>query len=139
MHEAPDDAARSRLLQGTLQARVRDAAAGPAPVAQAARLIASAGGQRPLREVADALGIGERRLQQLFHAEVGLSPRSWSRLARLHACLRALRQHAAPRWAELAVDAGFYDQSHLANEFQALCGLSPTLFLTVSGSSKTGG
>jgi AraC-like DNA-binding protein len=139
MHEAPDDAARCHLLQRALQERVRDTAAGPAPIAQAARLIAHAGGQRPLREVADALGIGERRLQQLFHVEVGLSPRSWSRLARLHACLRALRQHAAPRWAEVAVDAGFYDQSHLANEFRALCGLSPSVFLAVSGSSKTGG
>ncbi|KWT82727.1 MULTISPECIES: helix-turn-helix domain-containing protein [unclassified Variovorax] len=39
----------------------------------------------------------------------------------------------------MAVDHGYYDQSHLANEFRALCGLTPTEFLgrTVSGSSKT--
>jgi AraC-like DNA-binding protein len=44
-----------------------------------------------------------------------------------------------PGWAAVAADAGFYDQSHLANEFRALCGLTPTAFLqhTVSGSSKT--
>ncbi len=30
----------------------------------------------PLREVAEAVGLGERRLQQLFHAQVGLSPRA---------------------------------------------------------------
>jgi AraC-like DNA-binding protein len=37
------------------------------------------------------------------------------------------------------VDGGFYDQSHLINEFQALCGLTPEQFLRrrVSGSSKT--
>jgi AraC-like DNA-binding protein len=138
MNEAPDDIARSALLQAALRTRVRNNA-GPVPVSHAARLIAESGGQRALRDVAAALGVGERRLQQLFHAEVGLSPRSWSRLARLHACLRALRQPATPRWAELAVDAGYYDQSHLANEFQALCGLSPSLFLaqTASDFSKT--
>jgi AraC-like DNA-binding protein len=70
---------------------------------------------------------------------VGLSPRAWGRLARLHGCLRALRRQANPDWAEMAVDHGYYDQSHLANEFRALCGLTPTEFLgrAVSGSSKT--
>ncbi|MEW6706249.1 MAG: helix-turn-helix domain-containing protein [Pseudomonadota bacterium] len=83
----------------------------------------------------------QRRLQQLFHAHVGLSPRAYGRLARLHACLRALREQPDPAWPELALQAGFYDQSHLVNEFRSLCGLTPTLFLqrTVSGSSKTTG
>jgi AraC-like DNA-binding protein len=61
--------------------------------------------------------------------------------------LRALRRAAgAPSlplrplsWAELAAAGGYSDQAHLANEFRALCGLSPTQFLTrsVSVSSKT--
>jgi AraC-like DNA-binding protein len=40
----------------------------------------------------------------------------------------------------VAADAGFYDQAHLANEFRALCGLSPTAFLQrgIAQSSKTG-
>jgi AraC-like DNA-binding protein len=38
------------------------------------------------------------------------------------------------------VDTGYYDQSHLVNEFRSLCGLTPGMFLerAVSGSSKTG-
>jgi AraC-like DNA-binding protein len=132
------DAERVACLQDALQRRLGEKR--PAPlVAEAVRLIAESGGRRALRSVADAIGVGERRLQQLFHAEVGLSPRGFARLARLHACLRALRSPAAPRWAELALDAGYCDQSHLANEFRALCGLSPSLFLqrAISGSSKT--
>lgn len=138
--EAADEHARHALLQQFLCERL-GGASGPSPALHAARMITRAGGQRALREVADELGIGERRLQQLFHAEVGLTPRSFSRVARLHACLRALRRASPPRWAELAVDAGYFDQSHLANEFQALCGLSPGLFLSraISGSSKTAG
>jgi AraC-like DNA-binding protein len=142
MAEAPGDAARVALLQAALQRRLRDS--DPTLLRQAmhaARLIAQSGGRHALREVAEAIGVGERRLQQIFHAQVGLSPRAWSRLARLHACLRALRERAAPRWSEVALDTGFYDQSHLVNEFQSLCGLTPGLFLerAVSGSSKTGG
>lgn len=138
--ELGDDAARIRLLQQVLQDRLRtEESAVRRQAWQAARLIAESGGRRPLREVADTLGVGERRLQQIFHAHVGLSPRAWSRLARLHGLLRALRGERSPRWADIAVDAGFYDQSHLANEFRSLCGLTPSAFLarSVAGSSKT--
>ncbi|WP_432730874.1 helix-turn-helix domain-containing protein [Variovorax sp. W6] len=142
MTEAPDDAARVAMLQAVLHRRIRDSgAAGNAIAMHAAGLIAGSDGRRPLREVAAAVGVGERRLQQLFHAHVGLSPRAWSRLARMHGCLRALRQQPSPAWAEVALEGGFYDQSHLVNEFRALCGVTPTEFLdqAVSGSSKTPG
>jgi methylphosphotriester-DNA--protein-cysteine methyltransferase len=149
LQAARSDEARVAIVQAALHQRLQAGREpGVSPAAHAAQLIATSGGQQALRDVAAALGVGERRLQQLFHAEVGLSPRSWGRLARLHACLRTLRQQASPRWAELALDAGFYDQAHLVNEFKSLCGLSPRLFLAraqaadpaheVSGFSNTG-
>ncbi|VTU17555.1 transcriptional activator FtrA [Variovorax sp. PBL-H6] len=142
MARTPDDAARMAMLHAALQRRLCEAdgnARSQRAATHAARLIAASGGGRPLREVAETVGVGERRLQQLFHAHVGLPPRAWSRLARLHGCLRALRRQTNPDWAQMAIDHGYYDQSHLANEFRALCGLTPTEFLgrAVSGSSKT--
>jgi len=142
MARAPDDAARMAMLHAALQRRLGETDGGAVSqraATHAARLIAASDGRRPLREVAETVGVGERRLQQLFHAHVGLSPRAWGRLARLHGCLRALRRQENPDWAEIAIDQGYYDQSHLANEFRALCGLTPTEFLgrAVSGSSKT--
>jgi AraC-like DNA-binding protein len=138
--EQRSDAARAHALDAALQARVRrhDTRA-HAATSHALQCMAASAGTRPLREVAAEAGVGERRLQQLFHAQVGLSPRAWSRLLRLQACLRRLRAETTPRWAELALECGFYDQSHLVNEFQAVCGLSPTHYWqsAVSGSSKT--
>jgi AraC-like DNA-binding protein len=138
--EAGDDHARVALLQAALHRRLRrDGAMAHRGAAHAARIIAASGGRTRLRAVAETIGVGERRLQQLFHAHVGLSPRAWSRLARLHSCLRLLRGGAPPAWAAVAADSGFYDQSHLVNEFRALCGLTPTEFLarSISHSSKT--
>lgn len=138
--EQRDDRGRVAALHTILQRRLaRSEASSSSAASRAAQLIAAAGGQRSLAEVAAAIGVGERRLQQLFHAQVGLSPRTWSRLSRFHGCLRALRLTPEPRWAQLAVDSGFYDQSHLSNEFRALCGLTPTELLArgSSGSSKT--
>lgn len=138
-----DDTARVALLRASLEQRLSQNArpANPRAVHAAALLAASAGRMRP-REVVTAVGIGERRLQQIFRAEVGMSPKAWSRLARMHACLRLLRGGSAAQplsLAALAVDGGFYDQAHLFNEFRALCGLSPTEFLqrSVSVSAKT--
>ncbi len=93
-----------------------------------------------VRDTAERLGISGRRLQQIFEAEVGLSPRQVRRLARIHACLRTLRENPWPRWSAFALEHGFYDQAHLSNEFRTLVGLAPTEFVAlVSGSSKTSG
>lgn len=151
---APDAAARAATLADALTRRLerRDAAArsrsraAPAASPAAAQLVervlrrvGSRGGVDSLRSLAAATGIGKRRLQQLFHVHAGLSPRAASRVARLHACLRLLRARASPSWAALAVEAGYYDQSHLANEFRALCGLTPGQLRarTTSRSSKS--
>jgi AraC-like DNA-binding protein len=147
--DATDDAARVAALQAALARRVvhrhelrrrRHGENARRAVLQAVRRIAASGGREPLPALAASLALGERRLQQLFQAEVGLSPRAFGRIARLHACLRALRREGQPQWSHVAVEAGFYDQSHLVNEFRSLCGLSPGEFLDlrrVSVSSKT--
>jgi len=133
----------------------------PPVVAAALRWMRDRGARATQQEMSAALGLGERRLQQLFQLHVGLSPRAWRRLARLHGIVRAMRLAArrtdeagpglgprptvpprprrGPDWADLALEAGFYDQAHFANEFRALAGLAPGEFWRrVSGSSKTG-
>lgn len=140
--ERSDDAARVDLLQAALlQAATLTMPAGRALAVQAQRLLAADGARAGVAEVAAALGLGERRLQQLFYTHVGLSPRAWGRLARMHHCLRALRRQPGAAWAALAAEGGFYDQPHLVREFRALCGCTPGEFVRerLAGSSKTGG
>ncbi|SFU88205.1 AraC-type DNA-binding protein [Polaromonas sp. YR568] len=144
MAGAKDDASRVALLTAALQRKTSGAATlNQQRAGHAARLVTRSGGRLSLRQTAEAVNVGERRLQQLFFEHVGMPFRAWSRLARLHACLRLIRRQPDPAWADVAAEAGFYDQAHLANEFRALCGLSPTLFLQrgmpeVAQSSKTG-
>jgi AraC-like DNA-binding protein len=138
VHEAHDDAAGVQAVQDALLAQLlRGPAESPVFAAQAQRLLALPGTKVPA--VAAALGIGERRLQQLFHEQVGLPPRQWARLARLHGGLRLLRREPALPWAQLAAAAGYSDQAHLTHDFRALCGITPTDFrrLAASGSYKT--
>ena len=131
------DVARLGVLQrALLGGRRRHATSEPA--VHAWRSLVLGTGRITVRAVALDTGLSERRLQQLFHGEVGLSPRTWRRLARLHGCIRGLRVSRAS-WAALAADHGYYDQPHMIREFRALCGCTPAEFVRegISHSSNT--
>lgn len=138
--QAPDDEARAGLLFAVLEQRVdatpRPRDAGRTAALHAASHILRSGGRCSVAALSRVTGVGERRLQQAFREHLGLAPRAWIRLARLHQCVRLLRT-GPMRWAHLAAEAGFADQAHLCNEFRALSGLTPSRFLDLSGFSKT--
>jgi AraC-like DNA-binding protein len=73
--------------------------------------------------VARGTGWSERRLSQLFREQVGLAPKVWCRIQRFQHAVRQLHHGPEIRWGELALDCGYYDQSHLANEFRAFSGI----------------
>lgn len=137
---AADDATRVREVLKRLQALQRPSDPARHLVEHAARRLRTRMGGVSVRELAGELNLSERRVQQLFASHIGLAPSVWRRLQRLHGTLRLLRAAEAPQWAEIALSAGYYDQSHLINEFRALCGLTPQQFLqrAVSDSSNTG-
>lgn len=78
--------------------------------------------------VAQAVGVSTRHLRTLFQRHVGLAPKAFVRIARLHRVVRAQRKCPEASWATLALETGYYDQSHLINDFQALMDESPSTF-----------
>ncbi len=81
-----------------------------------------------VRETARQIGWSERRFSQVFREEVGLAPKVWCRIQRFQRAVRQLHAGADVRWAELALDCGYYDQSHFANEFRAFSGVDATTY-----------
>ena len=139
---AGDDSKRVGLVLSSLGAMQRPSdPRSRRLVEQAASHLRAHAGGGSVRALATAMNLSERRLQQVFAAQLGLAPSVWRRLQRLHGTLRMLRraEAEAPQWAQIAVGAGYCDQSHLINEFRALCGLTPRQFLrrVVSDSSNT--
>lgn len=136
-----EPAARADLLDGFLL-RKRAAARVPDPaLAAGVELIRSHGGRLPMRVLADRLDVPERRLERLFLAGVGISPKKLSRIARLHAVLGRLAQpHAAQvSWGMLAIELGFADQSHMIREFRQLVGTTPAGYVRDGQLSHTFG
>ena len=86
----------------------------------------------PVADLGREFGCTPRNLQRLFMRELGVAPKLFCRLARLHGLfwrVRLLGHDARPRWAELAGASGFSDQAHLHRELKALTSLTPLGFL----------
>ncbi|TCK24721.1 helix-turn-helix domain-containing protein [Pseudonocardia endophytica] len=76
-------------------------------------------------ELAAVAGTGVRGLQRLFREHVGLGPKWVIRRYRLHEVTERLATGATIRWADLAGELGYADQSHLSRDFTALFGEPP--------------
>jgi AraC-like DNA-binding protein len=81
-----------------------------------------------ISEVARSSGWSERRFSQIFREQVGFPPKVWCRLQRFQHAVRQLRSGVEVPWAELAIECGFYDQAHLANEFRSFSGVDLTTY-----------
>lgn len=74
------------------------------------------------------LGFSERGLERTFSAALGMTPKRFARLTRfLHSC-RMVRDRRHTALTEIALDCGYYDQSHFNAEFKAFSGLTPRRF-----------
>ncbi|HEX6105626.1 MAG TPA: AraC family transcriptional regulator [Gemmatimonadales bacterium] len=99
---------------------------------QAVALLRRARGGVGVRELAAALGVGERRLERAFGQAVGLGPKAFARVLRFRRAVDAVQRGRAAGgesgWAALAAETGYADQSHLIREFRALSGLTPVAY-----------
>ncbi|TWG97839.1 AraC-like DNA-binding protein [Nocardioides sp. J9] len=125
LHAVPDWRTRVALVDRCLA----DLAAGggdAAPRAEVAHALARLTAGRRVAEVADEVGYSRRRLGTLVRAETGLAPKDFQRVARLQHT-RGLLGHRP--LAEVAATCGYADQAHLAREWRALTGCTPTTWL----------
>ena len=95
--------------------------------------IARAPARSRVAQLSDRLGWTPRRLQQVFSAEVGLTPRGFQRLARFRSALAGIDGAADLGWAAFALEHGYCDQSHLIREFREHAGLTPPEYVRQRG------
>lgn len=89
----------------------------------ACRELDKSDGNYPVTSLAKALGLSERSLERRFQTHVGTTPKKYARIVRLRSTI--FHRKKLSSWAEVAYAAGYYDQSHMINDFQELYGMSP--------------
>lgn len=76
-------------------------------------------------EVARHVGVSERQLRNLFTMTLGVPPKRFARLSRVHTILDGAGRRS---WSRLANDAGYYDQSPMTAEFREVMQVTPSVF-----------
>jgi len=79
----------------------------------------------PVHDVAQRTGLSHRRFIEVFKTEVGLTPKLFQRVQRFHRVLRHVQRTPTVQWSRVAVDGGFFDQSHLVRDFVEFSGFTP--------------
>jgi len=119
---AGDAQARLALFESALFARLRRLH-GLHPAVAAA--LVHFGASDCVSDAVRASGYSHRRFATLFEHAVGLSPKRWCRVQRFRQVLADLSHDPSRAWSDLAIDAGFSDQSHFNREFRAFAGMTP--------------
>ena len=127
--EARTSAERFQSLQEALLSRLCDGVEQHYAVSAALEIFGKNQAGPRVREAAKQLGLSERRFIQVFKAEVGMTPKLFSRIQRFQQTRTFIEHNPSINWADLAVELGYFDQSHFIREFLEFSGLSPTDYI----------
>ena len=129
MCEARSSAERFQLLEAALLGRLCRGVEQHYAVSAALEMFGKNQAGPSVREAAKYLGLSQRRFIQVFKAEVGMTPKLFSRIQRFQQTRTFIQHHLSINWAALALELGYFDQSHFIREFLEFSGLSPTDYL----------
>ena len=127
--EARTSGERFQLLQEALMSRLLHGVEQHYAVSAALEMFGKNLVGPRVRETAKYLGLSQRRFIQVFKAEVGMTPKLFSRIQRFQQTRTFIQHNPSINWADLAVDLGYFDQSHFIREFLEFSGLSPTDYI----------
>ena len=86
-----------------------------------------------VRHLADQSGLSVKAFSARFAAHVGVTPKLYARIDRFRGVLAQVASGRAVSWTQLALDLGYYDQSHFVRDFRAFTGLAPTEYDRLRG------
>jgi AraC-like DNA-binding protein len=126
LHDVGEWEACFRLLDDVLSRRL--AGSGSREIAWAWRRLVQSDGDVPVGELARELGWSRKRIVARFREEIGLPPKRAAKLLRFERARALAESTPRPDWAWIAREAGYYDQSHLINDFRSVTGRTPETF-----------
>jgi AraC-like DNA-binding protein len=124
------------ILARTIRETRVSATAPSAAATTALEIMRRSGGRLPCDRVAGAIGISVRHLRRQVRDAAGLSPKAYARLLRLARAMQIADGADRPAWADVALRAGYCDQSHLIRECLALATASPQQLHQERGSQR---
>lgn len=85
-------------------------------------------GHQTLEHGYDQMGFSRRHMRRKFQQWTGWSPKKMSAILRLQRLLKLAKQRHPHRLTQLALEVGYYDQSHFIRDFKSIVGELPSTY-----------
>jgi AraC-like DNA-binding protein len=147
---------RVDIVEWVIAAGLASAPPPPAGLCHSWRILQESPNHVDLARLPREFGCSRRHLIAQFHVYFGMAPKMIARISRCHLAVATVHRlgqrdlspypegkpyldceaagtvrrvtQTGIRWTDLALDCGYYDQSHFINEFRSFSGLSPLEF-----------
>jgi len=122
---------RFAILDNAIWERISKTAPVSKSVAWAFHELRRTDGAMPIGQLSDKLGCSPRRLIAEFQDQIGLAPKKIARIMRFERVMQQTEKCETICWGEIALECGYYDQSHFIRDFTAFSGITPQEFLAM--------
>lgn len=130
---AENNQARVTILETFLQLKLSKSCNLQLPIYRAIKTIIQNKGLVKINRLVADYSLSERQFERQFCRYAGFSPKLFSRIVRFHSAMDQYGRNNKSL-TKIALDCGYYDQSHFINDFKQFSGLNPKEFF--SGESE---
>lgn len=122
---AQDPYGQADVMNEFLSERLKQSTLAENQLHRALRLIREYQGELDLETLCAKVYIGERQLQRLFKAVLGIGPKSYMRLVRFNQAFELRRQNLS--FTDISYHLGYTDIAHFNRDFKAFAGVAPSV------------
>lgn len=84
-----------------------------------------------IKSLVDIACLSYKQFNRVFTGYIGSNPKQFIRIVRFQRALFTMEYKNITNMAQLALECGYYDQSHLIKEFKFFSGYTPTEYVSV--------
>lgn len=97
-------------------------------VGEACRRLIVTNGLINIKDLAYHINMSVKTLERHFTEKVGVSPKVFGRVKRLHRALGLMNRQQVPSWTSITYECGYYDQNHFIKEFKSFTRQLPSAY-----------
>ena len=86
-----------------------------------------------VKRIAETLGISSRYFRTVFAETMGLSPKRFMKIRRFECAMRLMEHGSGNSLTQIGNECGYFDQSHMIEDFHDLIGSAPGEYMKNSG------
>ncbi|MCP4115719.1 MAG: helix-turn-helix domain-containing protein [Desulfobacteraceae bacterium] len=98
-------------------------------MARALALIRKTQGRCSIKQTCDDIGWSRQHLARKTLTYTGITAKFLAQVTRVRHVIKRHGTNSFQNWSQLSVDVGYYDQSHMINEFRRITGQTPVEFV----------